>query len=116
MKFTEQQLKNAIAEIKTDKRWKKKWSERFGDAYYPFYKAYGEEAWGWGLGYKFPFGRTLRGKIKNECDSEGWFLAIQVNGIGQNIRLFNDHRWDLEKFDFAEIADAIRQFTTIKKD
>lgn len=106
--LTEKQIRDAFCKVSADPRMVGL-EPAYGDAYSAFTVATGAK---WGLGFKFPQVRTIRGKILN-APREGWFLSIEVTGqngaIVQNIYLSCGR-----SATYADIAECIEQFIAVE--
>lgn len=110
MNITKEILRQAVEKIKTDPRWAKKWCDRHGDTFFRFNNGFAGFT---GLGYKFPFSRTPRGKEIDERYDEGLFLAVFVNGTGTNIRL-GIKVSEPDQINYDSTSEAIKTLTKIK--
>lgn len=110
--MNEKQLRDAIRQVKTDPRWKLKWCERFGDAYTGWHDCLSNGIRG--IGYNFPFQRTVKGREINECENEGWFVVVGVNSYTQRIYLHVPGHRGMKEMEYPEIAEAIEQFAEIE--
>ena len=103
--FTEKQVRSAIRSIQNDPRLKAtNGLDRIGTSF-----EWLNESRVSGLGYQYPHTRTVRSKLKINDNDEGYFLSLEVNGVTTNVRLGLK-----EDASYAEIANAIEQFTEIK--